>query len=145
MFSIPMSCQKKRRFPFSQDMTQTPVDMSRSLLHVLVPGNSRYKAPKKIKSTSREPRKGIRNLYSPVQSLLGVFPFVCMHHHPQTIFIYSHHRLLHRSINSAALRWCSKRFSSSAEVAVASWPSKEEVVAALSCPTPSLHSYSETS
>jgi hypothetical protein len=96
------------------------------------------------KSKKTEPRKGIRNLTTfwsarlgPPLSLYASSPVGSSS--PTSIACsYTTH------FSSAAPRWCSKHFSSSAEVAAASWPLKEEVVAVLSFPMPSLRCCSET-
>jgi hypothetical protein len=134
------------RFPFLPRYDITP--NSRSIFfarfymyvkpHIRPPQNN----IKKSKKT--EPRKGIRNLTTfwsarlgPPLSLYASSPVGSSS--PTSIACsYTTH------FSSAAPRWCSKHFSSSAEVAAASWPLKEEVVAVLSFPMPSLRCCSET-
>lgn len=111
-------------------------------------GTDRMTTPKKQLNVEKEKRtkEGYsQSYYFPVHSL-GTSPsLVCIISRGCSSSTPSHWGLLHHYLNSAAPRWYSKHFSSSAEVAAASWPSKEEVVVAPSSPPPSPRSCSETS
>lgn len=147
MFSRPAVRHQKVacNFHSSQDWTRTPADISRSLLRVLVRTVSQPKEANKMwKKRTKEGYS--QSCYFPVHSLGTTPSFPCMHKSPlrssPSTLIACFYTT---NLNTAVPRWYSKRFSSSAEVAAASWPSKEEVVAAPSFPLPSPRSCSETS